>query len=116
MDIRQTAEERRIFWLNLSHKWKATHWIVGVLGIAMSTLAAATNVSRSLAPYFSVAAALCIAFVGFANPQKQAHKNISAYIILDAAIMAYDTKEINENGLKDEIQKSEIIANPLDGK
>jgi len=116
MDIRQIADERRTFWLNLSHRWKTTHWVVGVLGTAMTTLAAAKTVTGDGAPYFSVAAALCIAFIGFANPQKQAYKFISAYMVLDDALMAYDLKGIDEKGLKDEIKKSELIANPSETK
>lgn len=116
MNIIKTAEERRLFWLKLSHRWKSLHWIVGLIGLVMSGLAAATQISRGAAPYFSLVATLCIGIIGFASPEKRAQMFIEAYGVIDNALLEYEltmkTSNPDEESLVKAIKKAEGIANP----
>ena len=116
MDIIKTAAERRLFWLKLSHLWKSIHWTVGLIGLVMSGLAAATKISGEAAPYFSLVATLCIGIIGFASPEKRAQMFIDAYGVIDNALLEYEltvkASKPDEEALVKAITKAEGIANP----
>ncbi len=111
--IIETAKERRLFWVDLSNKWKVLHWAVGITGLTMSALAAAGGVSGPASPYFSLIATVCFGIIGFANPDKQAFKYISAYQILDHAVLLHELDKIDDEDLAEAIYRAEKIANPV---
>lgn len=116
MDIIKTAEERRLFWLRLNHLWKSIHWTVGIIGLVMSGLAAATKISGDAAPYFSLVATLCFGIIGFASPEKRAQMFIETYGVIDNALLEYElsvkASKPDEETLVKAINKAEGIVNP----
>jgi len=82
--------KKKKLWLRMSRFWKYIHWVTGILGVCMSTLAAAGEVSGKSAPVFSVIAAICFGIIGFANPQKQSSRNEGGYLLLEYALLKYD--------------------------
>ena len=71
------------------------HWIFSISAAVLSTLAAATNVAGQAAPYCSVGAALCVAIVGVANPQKQSNQNLKGYLLMEDGLFHYETSLID---------------------
>ena len=102
-DMRKKAN----IWLRYSVKWTYTHRVINILGITMSCLAAST-VAESAAPYFSVVAAICFGINGFANPQKQASRNVRGYLILDDALLRAECGLMTVQGVHDARGRAEL--------
>ncbi len=74
-------------WHRLYRRANSTHYIVGVLGVAASTLAAVDIGEAS--QFLAAIAAVCIAILGFVKPERKFIKFVRAWRILDAAAIRY---------------------------
>ena len=86
-DFPDEVKSRLNCWHKLYRRANSTHYIVGVLGVAASALAAVDigEASRFLAAI----SAVCIAILGFVKPERKFIKFVRAWRILDAAAMRY---------------------------
>jgi len=95
-------------WYKLYHRMNMTHYIVGILGVATSALAAAINngeASRILAAI----AAICIAILGFVKPERKCMKFVRAWRILDAAAIRYRYGQADLDSLFKAIERGEQL-------
>ncbi len=82
--------QKKNLWHSMSKFWTYVHWFTGILGVCMSTLAAAGEVAGKAAPVYSVIAAICFGIIGFANPQKQSSRYVRGYLLLEDALLKQD--------------------------
>ena len=101
MDSKQTAAnsippeilQRLHAWLWLFKLANRAHYIVGIVGVASSALAA----SAIFYPVWcSVTSAICLATLGFAQPQRVYLKFVRAWRILDIAALRYRYGNLNQ--------------------
>lgn len=69
--------------------WERTHWVLGTLGIAFSSLSAADIILDGWAAGFAVATTICLGILGFANPLRRSARYFRSYRILDPALREY---------------------------
>jgi len=86
-DFPDEVKSRLNCWYKLYRRANVTHYIVGILGVAASALAAVDigEASRILAAI----SAVCIAILGFVKPERKFIKFVRAWRTLDAAAMRY---------------------------
>ena len=81
------------------------YYFLGGVGVATSALAAAFPSETSR--YLSVISAVCIALLGFTQPEKKYIKFVRAWRILDIAAMRYRYGIISINSLFDALERGE---------
>jgi len=102
--------KKKILWLSMCRFWKYVHWSTGILGVCMSTLAAAGEVAGKAAPVYSVIAAICFGIIGFANPQKQSSRYQQGYLIIEKALLRYDSGLLSLEKLLEAYERAEAAA------
>lgn len=110
-EVIKQLEDKVNFWFGLHSLCKWIHWIVGILGVTMSTLAASSAVHKDVLPYLSVVAAVCFGIMGFVNPQKQAALFIRAYRLLEPAIREYKFSDLTLKELLNVHKMAEDLLN-----
>lgn len=78
-------------WFRYFRSWRSLFWACGVTAAAASALAAAELGKTS--PYFALLSSLCIAVLGFTNPQRPAHAYATAWRRLGSALLRYEANE-----------------------
>lgn len=99
--------QKKELWLKMSKFWSYVHWGTGILGVCMSTLAAAGDVAGEKAPVYSVIAAICFGIIGFANPQKQSTRYVRGYLLLEEGLLKYDSSLISIDELFGKYERAE---------
>jgi hypothetical protein len=105
-------KNKRDLWFKMSRFWKAIHWTFGILGVILSTLAAAKGFYEEAVPVLSLVAAVCVGIVSFTSPLNQSAKYLSGYLIMDRALRRYEKNLIDEKELEDCADKAENKVNP----
>jgi hypothetical protein len=92
-------------WHKLYRRANITHYSVGIIGVAASTLAAVDigEASRFLAAI----SAVCIAILGFAKPERKYIKFVRAWRTLDAAALRYRYGKTNLDALFNAMEQGE---------
>jgi hypothetical protein len=102
------------FWFRLGVRWAYAHWVVGILGVATSALAATDKAVGEAAPLFAVAATICFGIIGFTNPQQRSAKYIRSYRLLDAALREYKYAGLCVDQLLKAHRRAEDLLNETD--
>ena len=86
-DYPDEVKSRLNCWYKLYRRANSTHYIVGIIGVVASALAAVDvgEASRFLAAI----SAVCIAILSFVKPERKFIKFVRAWRTLDAAAMRY---------------------------
>ncbi len=102
LELPKEIETRLRSWQSLYMRGNTFYYFFGGLGVATSGLAAAfpSEVSR----YLSVVSAVCIALLGFTQPEKKYIKFVRAWRILDIAAVRYRYRIISINALFDALE------------
>ncbi len=103
--VPKEIEERVAAWYRMFNFASRSHYVVGVLGVACSALAAADifNISQFLAAL----SAVCIAILGFAQPERKYMKFVRAWRVLDTAVLKYKYGKIDLDTLLDTVDRGE---------
>jgi len=92
-----------------------SHYIVGIVGILCSTIAAT---SFDPFPFFTniagVVSAVCFGILGFAKPKENYNKFVRAWRKLDAAKLKYKYGEINITELLDTVDSCHSLMNEIE--
>lgn len=105
LKLPEEVESRLCSWQRLYMRGNTFYYIFGGLGVATSGLAAAFPSETSR--YLSVVSAVCIALLGFTQPEKKYIKFVRAWRILDIAAMRYRYKLIPISSLLDALERGE---------
>lgn len=105
LKLPEEIEIRLRSWQSLYMRGNTFYYIFGGLGVATSGLAAAFPSETSR--YLSVVSAVCIALLGFTQPEKKYIKFVRAWRILDIAAMRYRYKLIPIASLFDALERGE---------
>lgn len=98
-------EARVSAWHKLYIRANYSHYFVGIVGVASSAISAATDggISKALA----AVAAICIAVLGFAQPDRKYVKFVRAWRILDIATLRYRYGQIDLPALINAVETGE---------
>lgn len=107
--------DRHAAWFGYFQKWRATFWVCGILAATASALAASSVAGRA-APYFAVASSVCIAILGFTNPQRRANAYVAAWRIVGSALLRYAAGESAVSDLVSAVDRGEAIIGEIDTK
>lgn len=106
-DFPDEVSSRLNCWHKLYRRANRTHYIVGVLGVAASTLAAVDIGEAS--QFLAAIAAVCIAILGFVKPERKFIKFVRAWRILDAAAIRYRYGKVDLNDLFNAMDQGESL-------
>ena len=98
------VERRLRIWFRQYLIWNRLYWVLGLVGGVSAVIAAAKGVAG-----FAVTASVCIAIIGFLNPQRQAYRFIGAWRNLNHALISFSYKKIERDALIDALRDSELI-------
>jgi hypothetical protein len=83
------AEARREAWFRHFRRWRMTHWVVGIIGVLSSVVAASQKVDDVLLPVAASLSAVCFAIIGFTSSQRRASAYVSAWRLIGTALLRY---------------------------
>jgi len=106
-DFPDEVRSRLNCWHKLYRRANSTHYIVGVLGVAASTLAAVDIGEAS--QFLAAIAAVCIAILGFIKPERKFIKFVRAWRILDAAAIRYRYGKVDLDDLLKAMDQGERL-------
>ena len=86
------------------------YFLLGVVGVVCSTLAALTLVRDPYRAALSVVSALCIAIIGFVRPEVRYKNLVSAWRDLESAKARYLYEDQDRKPLLDALQQCERTA------
>ena len=75
------------------------HYVIGIGGVFASTMVADNSTSPETTKIFGIISALCIAFIGFIQPDQKYRKFVIAWRILDEKVNLYKHGIITINEL-----------------
>lgn len=102
------------FWYNFNY---SIHYIVGVLGVASSSIAAAEIDILSINPnHFAAISTVCIAVLGFIKPDKEYRKYVAAWRLLDNAANNYKYLDTDKQQLFKAMNEGEMIIKEHEDK
>jgi hypothetical protein len=104
-NVPKEIEERVAAWYRMFNFASRSHYVVGVLGVACSALAAADIFDIS--QFLAALSAVCIAILGFAQPERKYMKFARAWRVLDAAALKYKYRKIDLETLLDTVDRGE---------
>lgn len=107
-------ESRRDAWRAYFRGWRMLFWTCGVLGVAASVLAAAEKVTGISAPYFAALSSVCMALIGFTNPQRRAIAYLRAWRLLDGALLRHEAGNLGLSDLVETVERGESIIAEAD--
>ena len=113
-DVVVLVSERRRAWFRYFRSWRAVFWACGVTAAGASTLAAATQVSGEVAPYFAVLSSVCVAMLGFLDPQRRANAYVTAWRTLDSSLLRYKAGSCEISALIDSLDHGEAAIAEAD--
>ena len=104
-DYPDEVKSRLNCWYKLYRRANYSHYIVGIIGVAASALAAIDigEASRFLAAI----SAVCIAILGFVKPERKFIKFVRAWRTLDAAAMRYRYGKADLDSLLNAMEQGE---------
>ena len=105
-------EARLNAWYRMFNFASRTHYVVGVLGVACSALAASNVVDAS--QILAAISAVCIAILGFAQPEKKYLKFVRAWRVLDAAVLKYKYGKIDLDALLEKLERGEQLITEVE--
>jgi len=105
--------DRHTAWFGYFRTWRAIFWLCGIVSATASALAA-SKVAGDAAPYFAVLSSVCIAVLGFTNPQRRANAYVAAWRIVGSALLRYGTGESNVSDLVSAVDRGEEIIGVID--
>lgn len=65
------------------------HYVIGIGGVFASTMVAANSTTPEITKVYGIISALCIAFIGFIQPDQKYRKYVIAWRILDEKVNRY---------------------------
>jgi hypothetical protein len=105
--------DRHAAWFRYFQKWRAIFWLCGVVAATASTLAA-SSIVYGAAPYFAVLSSVCVAILGFTNPQRRANAYVAAWRIVGSALLRYGAGESTVSDLVSAVDRGEAIIGGID--
>jgi len=109
------VELRLVTWKRWWRVFVHSHYLLGIIGVLSSTLAAA--VPKEIAPgglnlvsLFAVISACCFAIMGFVAPDKRYMGLVRAWRVLDVANARWKRGLISEAQLLDILERCETLA------
>lgn len=105
--VPKEIEARVNAWYRMFNFASRIHYVVGVLGVACSALAAADIFDIS--QFLAALSAVCIAILGFAQPERKYMKFVRAWRVLDAAVLKYRYGKIDLDTLLDTVDRGEQL-------
>ncbi len=105
-------EARVNAWYRMFNFANRTHYVVGVLGVACSALAASDVGGAS--QILAAISAVCIAILGFAQPEKKYFKFVRAWRVLDAAVLKYRYGKIDLDTLLETVERGEELITEVE--
>jgi hypothetical protein len=105
IDVPEEVQARVKAWHTLFMRATYSHYAFGILGVAASAISAATDggISKALA----AVSAICIAVLGFAQPDRKYVKFVRAWRILDVAALRYRYGKITLDELLEAVEHGE---------
>ena len=110
--VPEEVEARVNAWYRMFNFASRTHYVVGVLGVACSALAASDVVGAS--QILAAISAVCIAILGFAQPEKKYLKFVRAWRVLDAAVLKYKYGKIDLDVLLEKLERGEQLITEVE--
>jgi hypothetical protein len=107
--------DRHAAWFKYFRRWRAIFWGCGILAATASALAA-SSVAGTAAPYFAVLSSICIAILGFTNPQRRANGYVAAWRIVGSALLRYAAGDASVSDLVSAVDRGEAIIGEIDIK
>lgn len=104
-DFPDEIKSRLHCWHKLYRRANVTHYIVGILGVAASALAAVDIGEASW--ILAAISAVCIAILGFVKPERKFIKFVRAWRTLDAAAMRYRYGKADLDSLLNAMEQGE---------
>jgi hypothetical protein len=99
------VERRLKTWLFYYKIANRMHYLVGIIGVGASSLGGALG--QPYSPYLAAIAALCLAVLGFVQPDRKYLKFVRAWRILDVAAGRYQAGLISIEQLYDALERGE---------
>jgi len=107
------VESRLNCWHKLYRRANVTHYMVGILGVAASALAAAVDIGEA-SRLLAAISAVCIAILGFVRPERKFIKFVRAWRTLDAAAMRYRYGKVDLDYLFNAMERGEQIISEFE--
>lgn len=108
--------ERHWSWFKFFQRWRGTFWTCGVLAATSSALAASDKVAGSWSPYYAVLSSICIAVLGFTNPQRRANAYVAAWRMVSIALLHYKAGSSTVYDLVATVDRAEALIGEMDTK
>lgn len=114
-EVEQRLDTWKFWWRIFIH----SHYLLGIIGVISSTLAAALPKSSDIWPgfipinavsFFAVISASCFAIIGYVAPDRRYIGLIRAWRTLDLALARYRRGFITEAQLIDTLERCETVA------
>ena len=99
-------------WSRMFNFASRTHYIVGIVGVGCSAMAAADLFSRS--QILAAISAVCIAILGFAQPERKYMKFVRSWRLLDTAALKYKYGRIELDELLATLDRSEQLLSEIE--
>ena len=105
LDVPLEVRSRMDAWYALFMRAMYAHYFFGVVGVAAATISAATG--GTLGKALAAASAICLAVLGFVQPDRKYLKFSRAWSILDVAALRYRYGEATLAELMDALDSGE---------
>lgn len=114
-EVKLRLDTWKLWWKVFVH----SHYLLGILGVLSSTLAAALPKDLVVWPgvlnlnavsFFAVISACCFAIIGFVAPDKRYIGLVRAWRSLDVSLARYRRGLISEAQLLDALERCETVA------
>lgn len=94
-------------WKKLFITANYSYYFFGILAVSASAFSTATD--PPISKYLSALSALCVAFLGFAQPDRKYTKFVRAWRVLDVAALRYRHHELQKTDLINAVETGEKI-------
>ncbi|WP_433766347.1 hypothetical protein [Pseudomonas putida] len=112
-EVKMRLDTWKFWWRVFVH----AHYLLGIIGVLSSTLAAALpknyalfGTDLSAVSFCAVISACCFAIIGFVSPDKRYIGLIRAWRALDVSLARYRRGHITESQLLDAMERCETVA------
>lgn len=111
-DVPDDVSKRHLAWMIYWKRAVTTHYVIGILGVTASCIAATGF------EYFSQAAAIvsafCIGVLGFVQPERKYLKFVRAWRRLDSSVMLFRFGKIEIDDLLQAVEDGESIITEVE--
>lgn len=106
--------ERRNAWFRYFRSWRAVYWIVGILGVLSSVVAASRQLPDNWLSAAAGVSAVCLAVIGFTGSQRRANAYVSAWRVVGTAMLRYKGGLISLDDLISALDRGEAAITEAD--